>query len=203
MNKKLLIALAAIGSIALSSSVCAMRTPNLYLGGQLGWGNTDYDVHQAFKHTHVKGAHDNGVAGRAYAGFQFNPFLGLETGLAAFSDVDLPQHLGNIKTLQWDLLAKVGTPFGDSHFRGDLKGGAAKIFADFDAGRTAHDNEIHSKSHDVVRPVAGASLSYDFCNNVYMDLSYLHAFGDVDSGSKNFSPNTDLVTLGLSVAFPM
>ncbi len=203
MNKKLLIALAAISSIALSTPALSMSKPGIYLGGQLGWGNTDYNIDRTFRHHHVKEPGEDGFAGRVYTGFQFNRYFGLETGLAAFSDVDLPKGFGNIKTLQWDVLGKIGTPFGNSHFRGDIKVGAAEIFSDFDAGHTAHENGVHSGDHDVVRPVAGASITYDFCNNLYMDLSYLHAFGDLDGDSKHFSPNTDLVTLGLSVAFPL
>ena len=203
INNKLLVALAAIGSIALSTPALSMSSPaGVYLGGQLGWGNTDYDIDRTALHPSINAGED-GFAGRGYVGFQFNRFLGLETGLAAFTKTDLPSHFGDIKTLQWDLLAKVGTPFGDSGFRGDVKFGAAQIFTDYDASEDGLIAGFHDSSRSVTRPIAGASISYDFCSNVAMDVSYLHGFGDLHGHDRHFTPNTDLVTLGVSVLLPL
>jgi hypothetical protein len=201
MNKKWLAALTAISAVALSSSALCMSRPGFYVGAQLGWGNTDYNVDRTFRNHDLREPGEDGLAGRGYLGFQFNRYFGLETGFAAFSEVDLPGNNGDLSTLQWDVLAKVGTPFSNG-FRGDLKFGAAEIITDFNPDGEAKHWGWNDNSHTVIRPVAGASLSYNICSNLSMDLSYLHAFGDLHSKSGEFSPNTDLVTMGLSLAFP-
>ncbi len=205
-NNKLLVAIAAMGAMGLSLTTlaqpsCTTGCPGVYVGGQLGWANTDYELHD----TGVPGFHEpsqDGIAGRVYLGYQFNQYLGLETGFAAFSDIDLPFDLGEIKTTQWDLLVRAGMPFGDSGFRGDIKAGAAYVFAKYDASSSSPIGDAHS---DEVKPVAGASVSYSFCNNVSLDVSYLHTFGhssDWQNDDHN-APTIDLVTFGVSYLFPI
>lgn len=217
VSKKMLVALAAASTLGLSLSTvaatgCNTGCPGVYVGAQAGWGQVKYrDNHSRRRH------HDNdngGFAGRAYLGYQFNPYIGLETGVAGFFDNDHHhgrRHGDSHKNVgQWDLLARVGTPFGDSQFRGDLKAGAAYLF-------NGHDNHHHGHDNDRVIPVAGASLGYSFCQNVMVDVSYLHGFGtshdhhhrgyrDDEQGRRHHDNNrvksTDLVTLGVSYLFP-
>jgi OmpA-like transmembrane domain len=209
VNSRILVAIAAMGTLGLSlpsfashNGSCPTGCPGIYVGAQLGWGNVDYKNASAFFDTDV--ASEDGLAGRVYLGYQFNQYLGLETGFAAFSTQDIPADLGKIKTTQWDLLARVGMPFGDSGFRGDVKLGAAYVFADYETSANAVVAGFSDVSSDEIKPIAGASLTYNFCSNVSVDLSYLHGFGH--SNSNNFddhwAPNTDLVTLGVSYLFP-
>jgi opacity protein-like surface antigen len=209
MNK-LLVALAAASTLGLSVATFAQNgstigCPGVYIGAQAGWGNTDFDTDEFLSQNGFDdSASQDGVAGRVYIGYQFNQYLGLETGFAAFSDVDLHNDIGEIQTTQWDLLVRIGTPFGDSGFRGDVKLGAAYIMTDFEAGDTAREGDFDDDSNNEIRAVAGASLTYNFCNNISVDVSYLHAFGNPDSDDGDVSaPNTDLVTIGISYLFPI
>ncbi len=168
----------------------------LYIGGQAGYAHADYDLGE-FVNTHFR---DDDFAGRIYLGYQFNENVGLESGFAMFTNSDLPADFGDIKTAHWDLLLKVGTPFGNSGFRGDIKGGIAHVMTDFDAGNLANSLDITDDSNRKIRAVAGAGISYNLNHNVAVDVSYLHVFGDPQNNAFS-TPNNDMVTLGLSFLF--
>lgn len=218
VSKKMLVALAAASTLGMSLSTvaataCNTGCPGVYVGAQAGWGEVKYRNHERRRHHD----HDNGgFAGRVYLGYQFNPYIGLETGVAGFFESDhhnggRRNHDSHNHVGQWDLLARVGTPFGDSGFRGDLKGGAAYLFS-------SHDHHNHGHDSDNIIPAAGASLAYSFCHNVMVDVSYLHGFGTesshhhrgyrqvIEGGHHHHDSNrvksTDLVTLGVSYLFP-
>ncbi|MBX9586804.1 MAG: outer membrane beta-barrel protein [Gammaproteobacteria bacterium] len=215
VSKKMLVALAAASTLGMSLSTvaataCNTGCPGVYVGAQAGWGEVKYRNHHEGRHHHDNG----GFGGRVYLGYQFNPYVGLETGVAGFfkdSDHHHDRNGSHNNVGQWDLLARVGTPFGDSGFRGDLKGGAAYLFS-------SHDHHNHGHDHDNIIPAAGASLAYSFCHNVMVDVSYLHGFGtshehhyrgsrqEQNGGHHHHDSNrvksTDLVTLGVSYLFP-
>lgn len=213
MNNRLLVALAAAG--ALSLSVPTFAHAGVYVGGQLGWGQTDYGLNFdnfEFVDDVFNGniRDESGVAGRIYLGYQFNSYVGLEIGAALFSDSEF--YITNnttlegrvdINTSQYDLLLKVGAPFGCSGFRGDIKLGIADVVTGVDHGGwdrwdTDDNNEINF--------ALGASLSYNINRCVAVDVSWLHTFGNNGNSNnfdtnRDFSPDTDLVTLGVSYTF--
>jgi hypothetical protein len=212
VSNKLLVAVAAMSTLGFSlstmaSSACNTGCPGVYVGAQGGWGQVKFK--NGGHHEAGHRSNNNGdLGGRVYLGYQFSPFFGLETGVAGFFNSDSDHHHDDNTLGQWDLLARVGTPFGDSGFRGDLKGGAAYEFT------TKHRH--NGNDHHKVIPAAGASLAYSFCQNVMVDLSYLHGFGsnshhhhsnsetDTDShGIGHSVKSTDLVTIGVSYLFPI
>jgi len=225
--------------------------------GQVSTKHHQNDRNRKGHHGNLRGDDDNhhgddnrsssrsndGFAGRLYLGYQFNQYFGLESGVAGFF-TDSDNHRNNDRNDnhhgghgglrgdddhhgkkgnhhshdnnlgQWDLLARVGTPFGCSCFRGDLKGGVAYLFN----GNSDSDRVI---------PVAGASVAYSFCQNISVDLSYLHGFGSNGGGNHDNNDHhdhhlrgddnhkndrnghdslrvksTDLVTIGVSYLFP-
>lgn len=190
----LLNGIASVGICALSVPAFAFENSSgPYIGAQAGLSHTSYDLGGIFDDN----LDSNGAAGRAYVGFQFNQFLGLETGFAVFTNVDLPRDFGDIKTTHWDLLLKVGTPIANSGFRVDLKAGAAYIMSDFDANDIAVSSGWGDDSDKEIKPVAGLSVSYCINRNIAMDASYLHVFGDPQRGVLG-TPNVDMLTLGIS-----
>jgi opacity protein-like surface antigen len=216
MNLKILSAvLVALGTTTLATTSYAANCDTgagFYIGGQAGYGKADYGLSDAFKHTGIK-KDEGGFSGRGYAGYQINQYFGIETGYTYFSDntykfsgVDTFNNPINGKltyqTQQWDILAKVGTPFENSGFRGDIKAGAAYVMSKADANISSSSPYFPSvkisESNNKLEPAAGASVGYNFNQNFAMDVSYLHAFG---SGNKSDAPSTDLVTLGVSYRF--
>ncbi|MDQ2994483.1 MAG: porin family protein [Pseudomonadota bacterium] len=195
-TNNLLKAIVAAGALGLALPAFAENNSNVYIGGQAGIAHTDYDLGQ-FLDKHFS---DDGFAGRLYLGYQLNEYLGVETGFAMFADADLPLNFGDIKTTHLDLLLKVGTPFGRSGFRGDLKGGAAHVMSKFDAGNLAESLGVGDESNWEIRAVAGASISYNLNRNIAVDVSYLHVFGDPQNHAFS-TPNSDIAMLGVSFLF--
>lgn len=202
-NNKWLIALGAAYALGLSMPTFAHYAyythygcSGVYLGGQFGYGHVHYNRDAFFG----VGAHDSDIAGRVYFGNQFNQYVGLELGAALYSNVELDSDFGHIRTRQLDLLLKLGAPFGYTCFRGDVKLGGVVTFTDIkptDAGKAFG---FENDSVTEVRPVAGAGASYNFTQNIAMDVSYLHVFGNPTSESHP-APNIDFITLGLSYLF--
>lgn len=203
-NNKPLVYLASIATIGFSLSALAQPVAQpsyydcagIYIGAQGGYARTNYNL-SSFIDEHVN---KDGAVGRAYVGYQFNNLIGLETGFALYTNVDVPQDFGDIKTAHWDLLAKVGMPIGDSGFRVDVKGGGAYIMAKFDANDIANSVGLNDDKKKEFKPLAGASLSYKFNRNFAVDASYLHVFGG-PKGDSLGTPNVDIATLGLSFLF--
>jgi hypothetical protein len=205
IHKKFIIAFTVINAFNLSAIAqpgCDVKCSGIYVGGQLGWGKTDFDINEAFNRVGVDSPGQEGVAGRFYVGYQYNRYLGSEMGFALFTEVKLPYDIGSYNAKQLDLLLKIGTPFADSGFRADLKLGAAQILSNFDAGNTAQKHGIGDASASSTKAVAGAGISYNFIANASADISYLHAFGDPHGNDANYAPNIDLLTLGVSFLIP-
>jgi hypothetical protein len=211
--RKLSVVLIALSTIGLSSAAYADSdcSSGFYIGGQLGYGNVDYgnvvtdtftedfgDTPQALGLTVTKNVKESGFAGRVYGGYQINQYFGAEAGYTRFTNntykataTDSSGAMAaildtSVKTQQIDILGKIGTPFGNSGFRADLKAGPVYVKS---SGGSSSENNWD--------PAAGASFAYNFTQSFAMDVSYLHAFG---SGSIS-SPNTDLATLGVSYLF--
>lgn len=215
MNNRLLVALATAGMLSLSVPTFAQS--GVYVGGQLGWGNTDYGLDVTFTDgtdfINLNSGDEHGVAGRIYLGYQFNSYVGLELGAALFSSTDLnitdgfdTVSLGDIDTSQYDLLLKVGMPFGCSGFRGDIKLGIADVVTSFDSNFDFNGQRFDNDSDSNINFALGAGVSYNINRCLAVDLSWLHTFGNTPN-SDNFnvnddwSPNTDLVTVGVSYTF--
>lgn len=214
------ITILAISALGLCSTAYAKScNSGIYIGGQFGYGQTNYGL------SGTRNSTQDGEAGRAYVGYQFNPYFGLETGYSVFSDttfktrgtlVDTAGNVdtitGNVKaqTQQWDILAKAGLPFGCTGLRGDIKAGAAYVMSKVNwnvsnsSPAFSKFNASGSESENSWSPALGASLAYNFTKNFAADISYLHTFGsDSKIGFKNDidSPDTDLATIGLSYLF--
>ena len=169
---------------------------SIYLGGQVGYSHAGYDKDSIFDHS----VDEDGKLARGYIGLQFTPFLGVETGFAAFSEADLPHNLGEVKTAEWDLLLKAGIPLGSTGLRADVKGGFALVMSNFDSDTLSNNVNWHDRSENDIRTAAGLTLTYQFNRHFGMDASYLHIFGDSNSGTIG-TPNIDMLTLGLSLQF--
>src|SRR5579872_1145391 len=195
--KTLSLAALAAGTLGLCSTAYAAH--GIYVGGQVGYGNANFgssddDWNASISDNHNNSS-DDGIAGRVYAGYQFNQYFGVETGYDMFSDSGRRDSNSDTKlrTQQWDLLGKVGLPVGYcTGFRADIKAGAAYSF-----GNDRDDWGDDDSNNNDINPAAGASISYNFNKNFAADVSYLHVFGSDHSNS----PNTDLATVGVSYLF--
>lgn len=195
---KFLPALAA--SCVLMLSVSSFAIPGLsgiYLGGQLGYAHNEYNMKAFFD----KEYSNNESVGRVYAGYQFTPFMGIETGFSMISEAKLPRDFGEVSTANWDLLLSVGMPLGSTGFRIDIKGGGAYMISDFDAHEEAKKHHhFDDDSKGEFKPEIGASLSFNLNEYIAIDATYLHIYDDPRSKKLN-TPCTDMAMAGLRLIF--
>lgn len=192
------IAVAVCSTLTLSlPSLAIPGFSGLTLGGQVGYAHDEYNMKAFFD----KEYSNNQTVGRIYAGYQFTPFMGLETGFSMISEAKLPRDLGEVSTANWDLLLNVGLPLGGTGFRFDLKGGAAYVVSNFDASDAAkHHHNFEDDSRGEFKPEIGASLSFNLNEYVAIDATYLHIYDDPRSNRLN-TPCTDLALVGLRLIF--
>ena len=180
--------------------------PGPYIGIDGGYGMTDYGTgiknsfHHNFNTTMVD---EDGLAGRAYIGYQLSPQWGMEAGYMQFSTNDYKGTNPNVnfdryhvKTDGVDVLAVWNAPCTYAGWGANIKAGGAYIMSRASLSG-APIVGLRTGNSDKFAPEAGASLTYKVDQNVFMDVSYLHVFG---SGNIN-SPRTDFVGAGLSYHF--
>lgn len=206
-NHKLLIALAAISAWGLSMPTFGHFDylkrysyygpySGAYLGGQLGYANTQYDssLYNGLEIRH------HGIAGRVYLGSQFNPYFGAELGVALFSNSEISNNVGHIKTGELDLLFKAGIPLYCAKFRFDLKAGVVSGMSIYHPTSQAITAGYVKNSNTYIKPTAGASVSYFVTHNIAVDLSYQHVFG-TPSNKDETAPTIDFASFGVSYLF--
>jgi OOP family OmpA-OmpF porin len=181
--------LAAITVTSLNTAVAAL--PGYYLGGQIGLGNTHYGSSDVNSVTSAS-IDTNNLAGRLFAGYQFNPNWAFELGYTQFSKTKFSKIVpgdisGNIKEYSIDALGKGILPL-DNGFGlfGEL--GAAYV--------SAKANGALTGSEQRVQPAFGAGASYDVTANIPLFIAWNHTQkmgGNV--------PSTDLFSLGAAYNF--
>jgi OmpA-OmpF porin, OOP family len=216
--KTLSVALVTLGTLSLCSAAFADQNDGhgIYIGGQVGYGKAGYgsDIRDFFKSAPNSNTDEGGIAGRGYVGYQFNQYIGIETGYTIFSDhtykgYDSYNGYGlsvedKLKTDAWDILGKVGMPFGNSGFSGNVKAGVAYIMAKSELSASSSGTTVSvSDETNAWKPVAGAGVAYNFNKNLAVDVSYLHYFGSNSHlFDRNISaPNADFVGVGISYRF--
>ncbi len=187
----------------------AQCTVGPYIGAQLGYGSADYGskIKDAYNQYTTHSNDEDDLAGRAYLGYQFTPVFGAEVGYSIFSDNVYTGHAASpsttfsksrLETDAADLMATVGTPLFYPGLGLKIKGGVAYIMSHYRHSGNGVDTAAPSSSHnDRFAPTAGASLVFNLPDNVAFDLSYQRIFAPAHVDS----PETDLVTLGLSYRF--
>jgi OmpA-OmpF porin, OOP family len=205
----------AFGAINTASAAL----PGIYLGGQLGWSNTHWSLSNipgivaypslvpsnalAITGRLSSGSVDtNGLAGRAFLGYQFNDYWATEFGYSRFNNSDvrnayvfIPTTTGlinlraadqNIREYAVDAVAKGIWPLCNC-FGLYGKFGAAYI----NASGKYNNNANH------INPTFGLGLSYDVTPNVPIDVSW----NRIQKVGSSQIPSTDLVTLGVGYHF--
>lgn len=147
---------------------------------------------------------DSGFAGRAYLGYDFNQYFGLETGYVYLPNATfninsanfLPLSDGSLRTsgkitnYAIDLLAKLSVPLVDG-FGLYAKAGGAYFHSKFsDGALILGDNNVggFQTSANHIGPAFGVGAYYEIIPCLNMDLSWMHYSGDNQLYSGNGSP---------------
>jgi OOP family OmpA-OmpF porin len=226
--KKLILSAAILG---LSSTAAFAATDGFYLGGQLGYGDQNYDNHHAFipmqgvnnvdtdivngplngysqlanafGYQYSSHINTDGLAGRVFGGFQFNPNLAAEVGYSMFSDSKTTINYrgqqvfkAKISTESIDAVGKLIYPISNTGFNVYAKAGAAWVLVDQDLKQIDGTNVTAiSSSTDPIRPVFGLGAGYDVTQNLTLDASFTRILGN------NNLQNIDFYGAGLTYHF--
>jgi OmpA-OmpF porin, OOP family len=206
--------LISVGVIGINNAATADTAPfpGFYIGVQGGYAKADYGdvLDQAFNaipgHNISKGQY----GGRAYVGWQFNPYFALETGYNYLQNNDYQVAGGLLdvteKMQAWDFLGKASLPF--SAFVGEqtpfsvyAKAGGAYVRSEGDVSVAGIGST--STSSNQVKPEAGAGIECNFTEDFSADLAYSHIFGSKTTLGDNEinAPITDMVYLGVRYLF--
>lgn len=212
-----LLALAAATLMAITP--CALATnKGPYLGLGAGVGTFKSPNQNVFtvsgpdsSTTHTRG----GLSGRAFTGYNFNPYFGLELGYARYAR-SLYRGISNsnYSSVTYygrsiDLVAKGYLPFGYTGFNVYALAGAARVNATVNYPNT--DVPLNSElaappvgtTHTYkTRPIYGAGVSYDFtpCFSGNVEFTQIRHLGNLQTNPLAI-PDMDLATINISYFF--
>jgi len=213
--------------IALITALCSVTVmaDGFYTGVQLGQSKLDASAtnlkvksipylvndNQVLLQGPSKVKVDNdGFAGRAYGGYQFNKYISLEGGYTQYADTKITNLYGisgSDETLHQgalDGVVKLTVPIAERvHLY--AKGGGAYVFGQgindangepVSSGSTLLSTaSYHKVNNDALRPTYGFGIGVDMTNHISTDLMWSHIVGG------NHIHDTYLTTLGVSYHF--
>ena len=190
--QKLLINVAFVGlaSLGVASIASAATLPAGYVGVQIGQGDTHFGKSDV-KNVTSANVDSKDLAGRVFAGYQFNENLAAELGYTHFYDaeykrINATSANGKVKEFAYDLVGKAIMPL-PNNFNVYAKAGVANVHA---KGRG-----VTTKKDTATELTYGIGAAYDVTPMIPVDLSWTHT----NSGSG--IPKSDFVALGISYHF--
>jgi opacity protein-like surface antigen len=201
LSKKLVLA-AIIGLLPATSAFAAIDGP--YLGFNVGYA----DVHQSsLSGFTITSSMSSGIAGRAYAGFQFNNNFGFEGGYAKYYNATVNGQ----NTLLTNATSTINSYSIDALVKGilPLAGGLA-LYAKVGPAYLSENQSLtatttvlapppgqdfrDSQSTHKIFPEFGVGVSFDINANISADFSWMH----IQHLGDNALRNVDFVALGLA-----
>jgi outer membrane protein with beta-barrel domain len=187
--------------------------PFLYVGGQLGWANSDWSGF-----TNLPSADDTGVVYGAKMGYQASRRFGVEVGGFILPNSDQstnPILLPDGSTITESGTVKSWVGYGAATFRMPifgmenfyLRGKVGAAYRNLD-----HDGNLYTGVGDgnYWTAILGASLNYAFANTstlpIILGIEYSNILGSGDwtsngSINNNTAPSVQIIAATLSVAF--
>lgn len=211
---------AAILSLFAFVSLAYPATPGSYLGAGLGATKLETPNEYLFNlEGGVNGSNSKkrgGLGGRAFAGYNFNEYLGIEAGIARYAKSKYDGSLNNSNSsLTYsmnaiDLVAKTYLPIGDRRFNLFALGGLAAVSntVEFNNGGIPFINDFvmpvnGSKTRPKIRPIYGVGMGYDIPKSHFtasVELSRIQGIGDVKT-STNAMPPANMLSFSLNYNF--
>jgi opacity protein-like surface antigen len=210
MKKTLKISLSLLSLLLVNvPATAAITGPYAGVGGGYGILRTP-DSHLFINTFETKNSHSRGgIAGRAFLGFTFNKYLGIEGGYAAYTSSKYSASLLNIlnSSIKFqantaDVVFKGYIPFGTIGL--DIYGiaGAARVLEQIkyvDGGIFTNFPSPAPGSTNIykTRPIYGVGASYDITCNFVVGVEYTQ-IQKSDSSNTGGTPFINLATLNLS-----
>lgn len=181
--------------LSLASIDAANATTGLYFGGGLGYGNlTNFS-------DATKAGKQGGLAGKVFAGFNINEFVGLEADYSKFAKTTYKLNKFKEITIDYNLnilsfVVKGYLPIENTSFKflGLIGLGLAEGSADFNY----YSKNIQSNSHRSTVAVVGLGGSYAISEHMITTLEYTGTQGKSGNDTTLGIPYSNLLTLNLA-----
>ena len=187
----------ASASIAMAGGMDNMAAPSqasnsnaagIIISGNAGYGKVNYNA----SNLGVKSSALNGFAWNANLGYQFNPYVAIESGYTHFNDINVGP--AKIDTYGVDLLAKGIYPI-NSQFNVFAKAGAMDIFS-----KAVNGNVTARRAR--VTPEFGVGTSYNMTHNLALTVQGITTLAMKGPHAGTFTmPATYAAYAGLSYKF--
>ncbi|VVC75230.1 hypothetical protein AQUSIP_05180 [Aquicella siphonis] len=194
--------------------------PGPYAGVGLGPSKLDTPSGDIFAVDPNSGGHTaksaGGLGGRAYAGFNFNHYFGIEAGIARYAKTRYTGSLNNLNSsLEYsmntiDIVAKTYLPLGESKLSLYALGGAAAVnnAVKYQDGGVPVVSDFlalnrGSKSQRKIRPVYGVGIGYDIPKShmtAGVEFKRVQGLGNINT-STNAMPPANMATFSLTYNF--
>jgi len=210
----------AILSLFAYANLAFSATPGSYLGA--GLGKTQLSTPDEYLFNVNGGANGttskkrDGMGGRAFAGYNFNEYLGIEAGVTHYAKSKYSASLNHsTSSLEYsmnaiDLVAKTYLPFGDKRFNVYALGGMAAVNHDvqYKNGGIPFVSDFIAPGHGTkskpkIRPIYGVGVGYDIPKSRFtasMELTRIQGLGDVTTNN-NAMPPANMVAFSLTYNF--
>lgn len=190
--------------VGLGLGASHMDTPDDYL-----IGSEFSDIYGLLKQT--KPSALSFPAGKAFIGYNFNEYFGLEANYMHFAQAKYTSTFGTTANAEYtydlnsfNLVGKGYLPISDTGINLYGLAGAGYVISKQAAeGRAPNYTVSGSNTEGQIRPLAGAGISYDFGDSgVSSSLEYNHMFGQGDVKSDASAiPSADMVSFNLAYNF--
>jgi opacity protein-like surface antigen len=215
--KKTLKISAAILALSALTGLASAATPGTYVGGGLGYSNLGTPDHNIVTGPRAAGLHQSydktGWGERAFAGYNFNEYFGIEGGYAHYAKATYKTSApglasGSVEYSFQDinLVGKAYLPVYDTGVNVYALGGVAYVrsYGDEKLSSSIPGVAQHqSKTNNKFRPTYGVGVSYDIPQTqltTNVEFSRVQGTGNVYS-SNSAIPSANLVTLNLAYNF--
>lgn len=219
--KKTLKACAVVASLALVANSAFAAKEGAYVGAGLGVNRLNTPNEFLFDkndpHVTSQSRELGGVTEHLFAGYNVNPYFGVEAGAAHYSPARYKSSLSgnnisvkmstNYYLSSFDLVGKGYIPLGESNFNLYGLAGAALVHSTNNIKTNAQGsiiiNDTYSKTQNVIRPVVGAGVSYDIPDSpvtTSLEFRHVQGRGDVEK-SISAIPSANLVSFNVAYNF--
>ena len=202
MKKTVKLAVAIVSLSVLTGSSFAANT-GTYLGLGLGASRIQSGNQGLVGGTGVQTSKSlGGLGGSAFAGYNFNRYLGAEMGVAHYAPSKYnATSVTNSQSLKYsmnaiDLVGKAYLPIGESGFNAYALGGVARVNSKQKLNSTI-SGVAHSSSTTTnkFRPVYGLGMSYDVNSSVTTNAEFTQIKGN---GKTSAVPTANMLTLNVA-----
>ncbi len=219
MKKIVKLSIAAV-SLAIMASQANAANTGAYVGLGLGASTLNTPSENIIVGEDAKlynqSHHRTNYAGRVFAGYNFNQYIGVEAGATNYGSaiytnktLTTPVIKGTQRYMMaaGDLVAKAYLPIGESGFNLYALGGAALIHS-MNVGKVYNQNEEVKKAtvsatHTLLSPKVGLGANYAIPDtNVTAGLEWNRVFGKkISENMVNTVPGADMYALTVSYNF--